>query len=128
MRHLTVVRYHGGRLGDGIWRSDLVARCASQACIVKWKEGGDKEESREKKQLMFDHVEAVVKRNIENIVRLVYAKVVRECAAKRKEKKKNERKKSKITLLVNDIVKSLPECFSQINERKRRKFNFTKIF
>lgn len=76
---------------------------------------------------MFDHVEAVVKRNIENIVRLVYAKVVRECAAKRKEKK-NERKKSKITLLVNDIVKSLPECFSQINERKRRKFNFTKIF
>lgn len=43
-------------------------------------------------------------------------------------KKKNERKKSKITLLVNDIVKSLPECFSQINERKRRKFNFTKIF
>lgn len=77
---------------------------------------------------MFDHVEAVVKRNIENIVRLVYAKVVRECAAKRKEKKKNEKKKSKITLLVNDIVKSLPECFSQINERKRRKFNFTKIF
>lgn len=77
---------------------------------------------------MFDHVEAVVKRNVENIVRLVYAKVVRECAAKRKEKKKNERKKSKITLLVNDIVKSLPECFSQINERKRRKFNFTKIF
>lgn len=45
-----------------------------------------------------------------------------------KKKKKNERKKSKITLLVNDIVKSLPECFSQINERKRRKFNFTKIF
>lgn len=77
---------------------------------------------------MFDHVEAVVKRNIENIVRLVYAKVVRECAAKWKEKKKNERKKSKISLLVNDIVKSLPECFSQINERKRRKFNFTKIF
>lgn len=29
-----------------------------------------------------------------------------------KKKKKNERKKSKITLLVNDIVKSLPECFS----------------
>lgn len=45
-----------------------------------------------------------------------------------KKKKKNEKKKSKITLLVNDIVKSLPECFSQINERKRRKFNFTKIF
>lgn len=42
---------------------------------------------------MFDHVEAVVKRNIENIVRLVYAKVVRECAAKRKEKKKRKKEK-----------------------------------
>lgn len=41
---------------------------------------------------MFDHVEAVVKRNVENVVRLVYAKVVRECAAKRKEKKKKRKK------------------------------------
>lgn len=45
---------------------------------------------------MFDHVEAVVKRNVENIVRLVYAKVVRECAAKRKEKKKTKERKAKL--------------------------------
>lgn len=67
MRHLTIVRYHGGRLGDGIWRSDLVV--PPRPVLSNEKRAGTRKRVEKKKRLMFDHVEAVVKYR-EYIVRL----------------------------------------------------------
>lgn len=53
------------------------------------KRAGTRKRVEKKKQLMFDHVEAVVKRNVEKSLVLVYAKVVRECCETERKKKQN---------------------------------------